>query len=748
GSERPEAEKTSEKAEKMMWEGEEWYRTVFETTGTATVIIEEDTTLSRVNTEFEKLCGYPKEEVEGKKSWTEFVLEEDLARMKEYHRLRRVNEKAAPRHYEFRFKDRYGRVKNIFLTIAMIPGTKKSVASLLDITELKKAERMRRESEEKYRKIFEVSPSVIVLLDGKGNILDVNPRICDQLGYKPEEIIGKNFAELPCLPEKSKAIAKEKFLQRLKGKESPPYDLEFITKSGEKRVGMINATPMIDARGKIVGDLVVVSDITERKRMEEQLIRLSNAVKISKDSIVISDIEGRIVDVNAATLKMYGTDNKEDLIGKSSFDLIAPEDREKAVAGMQETLEKGYIANREYHVITKNGNKLPIEMSVALMKDADGEPIGFVGISRDITERKQAEKLLKESEKRFRLFLRELPYPVVVVNPDTSIEYVNPAFERLTGFRSEEVVGLKPPYPWWIEETMEQTSRDFGEAMQKGVKKLEELFQRKDGKRFWVEITGIPIKEDGRLKYYLSSWVEVTERKKTEEELREAIRRAELLRDILVHDISNINTIIVGYLNLLEEVGLTDQRKGGEIIAKLEQNFRRMTRLIENVQKLRMLEIGVVVEPQNLESIITETIKTFGKYPGKKVLVEKKGEAGLVLGSKLLPNVFENVLDNAIKYSPGKEVRVEVNIRSTNGEYYVEISDWGPGIPDERKETVFQRLDLGRSLVGGSGMGWSISKKIVEACGGRIWAEDRVQGESSKGAKIVLTLPKYRSVQR
>ena len=133
----------------------------------------------------------------------------------------------------------------------------------------------------------------------------------------------------------------------------------------------------------------------ERKRAEEALLRLSNAARMTADSIVISDEKAIIIDVNEATLDLYGTDDKRDLIGKSSYDLIAPEDREKALAGMQQLLEKGYVKSQEYHVVTPNGPIL-VEMSIAVLKGVDGEPIGFVGVSRDITERKQAEEALQE----------------------------------------------------------------------------------------------------------------------------------------------------------------------------------------------------------------------------------------------------------------------------------------------------------------------------------------------------------------
>ena len=132
----------------------------------------------------------------------------------------------------------------------------------------------------------------------------------------------------------------------------------------------------------------------ERRRTQEEFIHFSSAVQMSIDSIVLTDIEGKIIEANDASLAMYGTTDKDDLIGKSAFEQIAPEDQQRAVAGMEEVLEKGYIKSREYQVITKSGRTIPVEMSVALIKDTAGNPIGFVGISRDISKRKQADAAL------------------------------------------------------------------------------------------------------------------------------------------------------------------------------------------------------------------------------------------------------------------------------------------------------------------------------------------------------------------
>lgn len=140
------------KAEEKIIESERKYRATFENTGTAMMIIEEDTTISLVNRQMEKLTGYSEEEIEGRMSWTEFVLKEDLEMMKKYHNERRKLKSNVPNQYEFRLVDRNGNIKNMFITISIIPGTKKSIASLMDVTERKKAEEELRERNEELEK--------------------------------------------------------------------------------------------------------------------------------------------------------------------------------------------------------------------------------------------------------------------------------------------------------------------------------------------------------------------------------------------------------------------------------------------------------------------------------------------------------------------------------------------------------------------------------------------------------------------
>ena len=142
-----------------------------------------------------------------------------------------------------------------------------------DITDRVRIEDALKESEAKYRTIFELSPETIVTLDNEGVVLDVNHRTADILGIEPEEFIGKHLSEVPGLPEESKNIVQERFGQRMGGQEIQPYEVNFVSKTGEVRVGSISSNVIRESDGDILGSVVIISDVTERKRAAEDLKR-------------------------------------------------------------------------------------------------------------------------------------------------------------------------------------------------------------------------------------------------------------------------------------------------------------------------------------------------------------------------------------------------------------------------------------------------------------------------------------------
>lgn len=196
----------SKRMQERLHESETKYRTIFETTAAAALIIEEDTTISLVNQEFEKLSGLPREEIEGRRSWTEFVALGDRGRMLEYHRLRRLDPNAPPRNYEFQHLDRSGQARNALITVTMLPGTTRSVAWILDITDQKRVTEALKQANDYLENVLENSPDPIGIVNKRGEFILWNKMAAELYGYSFEELRGKSCFELYADPVELKQM--------------------------------------------------------------------------------------------------------------------------------------------------------------------------------------------------------------------------------------------------------------------------------------------------------------------------------------------------------------------------------------------------------------------------------------------------------------------------------------------------------------------------------------------------------------
>lgn len=253
------------KVEEAFRDSEDRYRTIFETTGTATIIVEEDTTIALANAGFEKLSGYSKEEIEGLKSWIDFFAKDQLEKMIDYHHLRRINPNIAPRNYESHFIDRQGNVKNIFITVAMIPGTSKSVASYMDITELKRAEEVLK----RYQLLSEHARDIILFICPDGHIMEVNDAAVAAYGYDRKELLSMRVHDLrDSVDEPLIATQMEQALSK-----------GLLFETIHRRKDGTTFPVEVSSQGAIIGServlLSVVRDVTVRKRVEEQLQHLA-----------------------------------------------------------------------------------------------------------------------------------------------------------------------------------------------------------------------------------------------------------------------------------------------------------------------------------------------------------------------------------------------------------------------------------------------------------------------------------------
>lgn len=380
------------KAEEQIKVSELYYRTIFENTGTATVMLDEDATISLANSKFEKLSGYSKAEIENKKRWTDFPHPEDLEFMKERHQLRRSNAVDVPHEYEFRFIDKGGNIKNILLTIDMIPGTNKSVASLLDITERKVAENRLRESERLYRQLFENNPAPNIIYEkGSLNIVAVNEAFRKHYGYRPEQIQSMVLTDLypaeqiPALAQQANSIRGHQYAGEWKNIKADGSIIETMAVSHD-----------IMLEGKDCR-IAVINDITEIKRVESELRdseeKYRTVIECASDGIAILK-DGMVQYVNQSLINITGY-RTEEIVGKSFLGFVADEDIELVRKNYEARL-RGEQTPVGYEIrgVTRNGNSITVEVTntVLDLKDGQAELIFL----HDISERKMIENRIRQ----------------------------------------------------------------------------------------------------------------------------------------------------------------------------------------------------------------------------------------------------------------------------------------------------------------------------------------------------------------
>ena len=374
-------------------ESEERFKRLFEDLGDAVFVTQTGGSASgrilEVNSAAVKQTGYTREELLSMNIATDLAVTDsaDISfdewdnRLAEGERVISVEKK--------RRKDGTEYWTEVLVTPIDFEGRQCGLSINHDITVRKRAEQALRVSEQKFRELTDLLPQIIYEADLKGNLTFANKQAYTVLGYSEDDLEGGHNVLHTLIPE-DRDRAWENMLTILKGRpvENPEFTL--TTRDGSTFPALIYSSPIMK-NDKAVGMRGIIVDITQRKQLEQEMIRLTNAVRMSSDSIVLSDLKGRIVDVNQATLDICGVNERDELIGKNTNELIAPEDREKSLISTEEVLEKGFTKGVEYNILRGDGGRIPVEMSITQLKDAVGKPIGYVSVSRDITERKRTE---------------------------------------------------------------------------------------------------------------------------------------------------------------------------------------------------------------------------------------------------------------------------------------------------------------------------------------------------------------------
>jgi PAS domain S-box-containing protein len=488
-----------------------------------------------------------------------------------------------------------------------------------------------------------------------------------------------------------------------------------------------------------------IRDITERKRADDAL-RVASAynrslIEASVDPLVTIAPDGRITDVNMATERVTGFPRKT-LVGTDFSDYFT--DPAKAREGYLTVFKEGSVRDYPLEIRHRDGHVTPVIYNASVYRDESGKVIGVFAAARDITVRKRAQEALMESERKFRA-LAESTRAGIVLYRDKKLIYVNPMLEKITGYAKDELTAMD----FWdtVHPEHRELVRGRGMARQHG-KDVPPTYEfkllTKDGETKWVELSASNIEYEGK-PTVLCTLFDITDRKRSEAELQEAKGQSELYLDLMGHDINNLNQIGIGFLEMaLDTIKLSREER--ELIARPLEALEASTRLIANVRKLQKVrEGGLKFHDINIGKMILDIVPRYRDVPGREVRINcTAGCDCMVRANDLLDDVFSNIIGNAIKHSSGPlDIDVFVSKAKIGDREYclVAIEDTGPGIPDGLKERLFTRFEQGGKKGDRKGIGMYLVNALVQDFHGRVWVEDRVRGDHTRGARFMIMLP-------
>jgi PAS domain S-box-containing protein len=479
-------------------------------------------------------------------------------------------------------------------------------------------------------------------------------------------------------------------------------------------------------------------------RAEHLPSRYRDLVELASDGIFVADLEGRYQEVNDAGCRMLGY-SREEILGKTIMDLILPEDKER-LFNHRERFIKGGTDVSEWMLLKKDGTYLPVEVSAKILPDSR-----WLGIARDMSERKRTEEKLRQTQERFDLAIKGADLATWDWNVTTGEVVSNPRCAQMRGYEPNE---LSPRVDAYIASIHPDDLPAFQKAVRECLEDARPDFEceyrasTKSGDWVWTLSKGRVFErnERGEPARIVGTALDITSRKRAEDALRlseATAKRATQARDdmlgVIAHDLRSPLMTIRALATVLQKTG-SEQEIGNEI----EQATRRMSRLIRDLVDATQLEAGRFTI--NQERVPTCDVLSHVLNSQTPLTFSASLELSLDAVQELpdvwadrdrLLQVFENLVGNATKFTKPRG-RVVVGARAGAGEVLFSVSDTGCGIENDQLASVFDRFwQTPEARRNGVGLGLPIVKGIIDAHGGRVW----VQSSPGRGSTFSFTIP-------
>lgn len=681
--------------------------------------------------------------------------------------------------------------------------------------------------------ITDSSVDAIISTDLQGRIVTWNRGAEMIFGYKKEEVLGRNINFL--VPEDlreeaekiRRRVIKEGFLRN--------YESFRLAKDGRRIPVNVTLTALKDKDGRIVGIAAVCNDLTDIKRAEEEVRRLAEITDSSMDAIIGMDLEGNITSWNRGAEEIFGY-KKEEIMGKK-FMLMGPKEVvEEAKRCLTTVLERGFVRNEETVRQHKDGRLIPVNLTATLLKDEYGRPIGISAVMKDLTEHKQAEeKMLKLTSA-----IESSADIIFITDRNGVIEYVNPAFEKITGYKKEEAIGKTPRILKSGKMAPSYAKKLWDTILSGRVFRFEVINKTKEGRLFYYDQTITPLRDSsGNITHFISTGKDITDRKEAEKRIRELSMFPEKSPNPVFKigkngEIMYYNPAVLNYVDEPSKVSEILPDNYRELVSKACESgkeirvehqhgdkhldyivwpvseeaahvygrdvteIKRAEHLLMRTQKLAAvgrLAAGLAHEinnPLGNISLYADMLlkKAKGRDRAKLLVIKDQAEmaarhlqqllelshpsdlefervdlirvlkkalealrpviskAGIMLSHTLegevmvsgnsiqLRQAFSNILLNAVQAMPNGG-RLYVSLIEKDDYVGVKISDTGTGIPEENLDKIFDPFYTTKGVGEGAGLGLFITHMIVTKHGGRI----DVKSKLGEGSTFTVYLP-------
>jgi len=608
---------------------------------------------------------------------------------------------------------------------------------MVDITERDQAKKILRESEEKYRRLVENLQEGVWAIDKDSFTTFVNSRMAEILGYTVDEMLGKPLFAF--MDERGIEIAKRLLERRAQGIREL-HDFEFVKKDGTRIYATLATSPINDSNGNYIGALAGVIDITERRKAEQALKeseeKYRSLVELAPDGILAVNAEGIVTSANRSFLTLIGYDFEE-IVGKPFTELktMRMGDIPKFQRMFKSLIEGESPAPVEFLYARRDGTNRWAEVHPGLLIK-DGNPAGLQVIMRDVSERKNAEKLIEGSQQKFEQLFRGNPEAAVYVDSNETVLDINQRFSDLFGYSPADIKG-KSLDNFIVPENGRKEATMLSQKSGKGYLYHETVRRNKKGSLIPVAISAAPIVLHGQHLGDIVLYRDITERKKAEEEIREAMERLEMVNEKLRvvggltrHDVRNKLATVTGNAYLVRKK-LPENSEVLDYVKMIEGSVEQSVRIFDFAKDYEMLGAEELLYV-DVEKTVNGAVSLFPDLRDIKVTNDCHGLT--VLADSLLRQLFYNLIDNSLKYGE-KLSRIRIYFEEKNGFVNLIYEDNGVGIRPEAKPKL---LHEGYTTGKGSGYGLYLIKKMMEVYG---WAIKET-GEPGKGALFIITIPK------